>query len=66
MEKDVEKRFDFQDQLLEKMYNSVEKTRKYFMWTLIISGVMFLIPLIILIFVLPGFIDGYISALGGI
>ena len=66
MEKDIEKRFDFQDQILEKMYNSVEKTRKYFLWTLIASGVMFLIPLMILIFVLPGFIDGYISALGGI
>lgn len=66
MEKDIEKRLDLQDQALEKMYNSVEKTRKYFMWTLIISGLMFLIPLFILIFILPGFINGYISTWGGI
>jgi len=65
MEKDIKKRLDLQDQVLEQIYNSAEKTRKYFMWTLIMSGVMFLIPLIILIFVLPGFISTYISALGG-
>ncbi len=54
-----------QRELLEKIYRSTEKTRKYFMWTLIISLVVFVIPLIILLFVLPSFIGTMTAGLGG-
>jgi len=41
---------------VDAVYKSAEKTRKYFMWTLIISVVLFVLPLIALVFVIPQFI----------
>ena len=64
MEGDIKNRLDVQDELLNKIYKSAETTRKYFMWTLIITVLMFVLPLIGLFFVLPGFIDTYTAALG--
>lgn len=49
------------EQKVDAVYKSAEKTRKYFMWTLILSVVLFILPLIALIFVIPQFLD----ALGG-
>ena len=46
---------------LDAIYKSAEKTRKYFMWTLILSVILFVLPLIALIFVIPQFLD----AIGG-
>ena len=57
MEDEIKKQFNQQQELLDKIYKSAEKTRKYFLWTLIISLVVFVIPLIILVFVLLSFID---------
>ena len=65
MDKELLKRLDAQDQLLNNIYTSTEKTRKYFLWTLIVTVVMFVLPLIGLIFVIPGFIATYTSSLGG-
>lgn len=65
MDDDTKNRLDAQDELLNKIYTSTEKTRKYFMWTLIISLVMFFLPLLGLLFVLPGFINTYMASLGG-
>ena len=65
MEEETKKRLDAQDELLEKIYISVEKTRKYFLWTLIISLVVFILPLIGLVFILPKFLSTYTQALGG-
>jgi len=65
MEEETKKRLDAQDELLEKIYISVEKTRKYFLWTLIISLVVFILPLIGLVFILPKFLNAYTRALGG-
>lgn len=66
MDEETKKRLDAQDEFLKKIYKSTEKTRKYFMWTLIITLVMFFLPLIGLFFVLPSFISTYTSALGGL
>jgi len=65
MEEDIKNRLDNQDKILEKIYKSTEKTRKYFLWTLIVTLIMFFIPLIGLLFILPGFISIYTSTLGG-
>ena len=46
---------------VDAVYKSAEKTRKYFMWTLILSVVLFVLPLIGLIFVIPQFLN----AIGG-
>ena len=42
---------------IDAVYKSAEKTRKYFMWTLILSVVLFVLPLIGLIFVIPQFLS---------
>lgn len=66
MEENIQKRLDAQDEYLRRIYISVEKTRKYFLWTLITTLVMFLLPLVGLIFVIPQFINSYTSALDGL
>ena len=49
------------DQKVDAVYNSVEKTRKYFMWTLILSIVFLVLPFIALLFVIPQLL----SSIGG-
>lgn len=49
---------------VDAIYTSTEKTRKYFLWTLIISVVVFVLPLLGLLFAVPSFLSSYTSALG--
>jgi hypothetical protein len=48
-----------QDAKIDAIWQSVEKTRKYFMWTLIITLVLFIAPLIGLVFAIPAFLNSY-------
>ncbi|PIR91118.1 hypothetical protein COX74_02900 [bacterium (Candidatus Gribaldobacteria) CG_4_10_14_0_2_um_filter_41_16] len=41
---------------IDAIYKSVEKTRKYFLITLIASAAFIILPLIALLFVIPSFI----------
>jgi hypothetical protein len=50
--------FDLQVKI-NKIYDSVEKTRKYFLWTMIITVALFVLPLIGLIFAIPSFLSQY-------
>ena len=54
---EVLKKIAVLEQKVDAVYKSAEKTRKYFMWTLILSVVFFVLPLIALIFVIPSFIS---------
>lgn len=64
MDEEIKKRLDLQDDLLQKIYISVEKTRKYFLTTIIITVVTLILPLIAVIFILPWFINTYMSTFG--
>lgn len=44
---------------IDAMYATVEKLRKYFLWTGIITVALFILPLIGLMFVIPSFISSY-------
>ncbi len=66
MDQEIERQIEEQNKLLQKVYQSTEKTRKYFLWTMILSLLLFIIPLIILLFVLPSFVDTITSGSGGI
>ncbi|OHA87379.1 MAG: hypothetical protein A2644_04120 [Candidatus Zambryskibacteria bacterium RIFCSPHIGHO2_01_FULL_39_63] len=44
---------------VDAIYVSVEKTRKYFFWTMIVTLVVLVLPLIGLLFVVPSFIENY-------
>ena len=64
MDEEIKKRLDLQDELLRKIYISAEKTRKYFLTTVIITIITIVLPLIALIFVLPWLINTYMSTFG--
>jgi hypothetical protein len=57
MEKEILIRLEEQEKQLKEIYKSVEKTRKYFLWTLIITVVAILLPLIGLVFIIPWFLS---------
>lgn len=52
-----------QQKKIDEIYASVEKTRKYFLWTLIGTAVLFVLPLIILLITLPSFISSYTATI---
>ncbi len=64
MEEDILKRIEQQEKRLEEIYVSVEKTRKYFLWTMIITVITIVLPLIGLAVVIPMLFSTYTSALG--
>ncbi|MEK7150538.1 MAG: hypothetical protein AAB688_01185 [Patescibacteria group bacterium] len=57
MENEISKKIEGQGKKLEEIFISVEKTRKYFLWTLIISVVLVVLPLIGLVFMIPQFLN---------
>lgn len=52
-----EERLTAQEDKLDAIYQSVEKTRKYFKWTLIVTIAVIVLPAIGLIFAIPAFIQ---------
>jgi type IV secretory pathway component VirB8 len=58
------KKIEEQQVKIDAMYISVEKLRKYFLWTLIITGVTILLPLVAIAFILPSLINTLGSAYG--
>lgn len=56
MEKDTEQKLAVMEEKLNRIYTSVEKTRKYFLWTIIAGVLTFLLPLIGLAFALPAYL----------
>ncbi len=61
MDEDIRGQLSEQSGKLDAIYRSVEQTRKYFLWTLAITVVVLVLPLIGLFFVLPGFLSTYSS-----
>ncbi|MEI8337647.1 MAG: hypothetical protein WCF92_00695 [bacterium] len=59
MEQDLIKKLEEQEKKIDQIYISVEKTRKYFQWTLYITVALFVLPLIAMVFVLPSFLSVY-------
>lgn len=66
MDEEILKKLDEQEKRIEAIYVSVEKTRKYFLWTLISSLVVFILPLIGLMFAIPFFLNAYTGAMSGL
>jgi len=63
MDQDIIDRFDSLEKKTDAVFRSVEKTRKYFQWTLIITAVMVILPLIGLLFAIPSYLST-LSSLG--
>ncbi len=64
MDPELKKKLEAQDERLEQIYQSVEKTRKYFLWTMIATLVAFVLPLIGLVFAVPFFLSTLSTAYG--
>ncbi|MFA5830471.1 MAG: hypothetical protein WC878_01440 [Candidatus Paceibacterota bacterium] len=65
MENDILEKLKQNDEKLEKIFVSVEKTRKYIFWTMVITVGFVVLPIIGLIFAIPAFLSTY-SSLGSI
>ncbi len=59
MDTDVNKRIEEMEQKIELIYISVEKTRKYLLWTVIITIALIVLPLIGLALAIPSFLSTY-------
>ena len=59
MEEEILKKLAEQEEKINAIYRSVEKTRKYFLWMFIVTVAMIIIPLIGLVFVIPQFLNIY-------
>ena len=57
MEQDILKKLEEHSQKIDAIYKSVEATRKYFLWTMIGSIVLFVLPLIGLLIAIPAFLS---------
>ena len=57
MENEILKKLAEQDAKIDAIYASSEKMRKYFLWTLIITVAMIIIPLLGLGFAIPQFLN---------
>lgn len=66
MEDDAQKRLDALEQKIDAIYVSVEKTRKYFFWTMVITLVVVVLPAVGLLFAVPMFMNSYIGGMQGI
>jgi hypothetical protein len=62
MDPQLEQKLAEQDQKLDQIYASIEKMRKYFLWTMIITIATIILPLLALIAVIPWFLSVMSSA----
>lgn len=58
MEDKILEKIDAQNEKIDSIYESVEKTRKYLKWTFYITVIFFVLPLIAIVAVLPSLISG--------
>lgn len=65
MDDDTKQKMAVLEQKIDAIYKTTEKTRKYFLWTLIVTLALVVLPAIGLVFAIPSFISTY-SQLGDI
>jgi type IV secretory pathway component VirB8 len=66
VENDLAKKLEILEVKIDTIYVSVEKTRKYFFWTMIITVVVLVLPMIGLAFAIPAFMTNYVGAMEGL
>lgn len=64
MEQEILNRLQAQDELLQKIYISSEKTRKYFLWTFYATVALFVLPLVGLAIAIPALMSTLSGAYG--
>lgn len=64
MDPETKQALEVLDSKINAIYTSVEKTRKYFLTTMIVSVVMFVLPLIALAVIIPIVLNTFGSMYG--
>ena len=59
---ELEKRITALEEKIDKLYSSVEKVRKYFLWTGIITLLVIIVPLMLMHFVFKSAMQGLTGA----
>ena len=62
METEILAKLEENERKLDEIRKSVERMRKYFLWTLVLSIVFIVLPLVGLIFAIPKFLSIYTNA----
>lgn len=65
MDEEMKQKLAMLEQKIDAIYQTTEKTRKYFLWTLIVTLALVVLPSLGLMFALPSFLSSY-SSLGDI
>ena len=63
MEQEIQKRLDEQQAKLDAIFESVEKTRKYFLVVMWVTIALVVLPAIGLLFAIPAFLNTYTASL---
>ncbi len=58
MENQILEKIEAQDEKINSIYKSVEKTRKYLQWTFYLTIAFFVLPLITIVVILPSLLNG--------
>ncbi len=66
MDTEILKKLENLEAKIDAIYVSTEQTRKYFFWTMVLTVVVFVVPLIGLMFVIPTFISSYTAGMEGL
>lgn len=63
---DLETQIKALESKIDNIQQSVDRIRKIFFWTFVITTLLFILPLIGLIFVIPQFLSIYSGAINGL
>ncbi len=66
MEPLIKDQLEAQSKKIDAIYESVEKTRKYFLIILWVTIAMIVLPFIGLLFIIPSFVEIYTSSMDGL
>jgi len=62
MENEILQKIEDQNKKLDAIYTSVQKTRRYFLITMWITIIVFILPIVGLVFIVPYFINSYLGS----
>lgn len=66
MDEQLYKKIEGMEVKINEMYKTIATAKKMFMWSLIITAVLFIIPLIILMFILPSMMETIMGSYSGL
>ena len=64
MNEEILQRLEVSEKKIDAVYESVKKIQQYFKWTFYVTIALFVLPLIILVFIMPAFISNITDIYG--